>query len=82
MTIAEILKIMPKYSDGSGGSGYNVTVNIPVANRPRYVWGSVLLGSLIENTPELLEREVEELTAGKSIVGGGFDDSLQIWLKP
>ena len=83
MKIKDLLPILPKYSDNSG---YYVKVNyiniITIsedrAGNKKYNkhYNDIFLNS----AGEMFDCEVKEITSGKSLVNGGYDDYLQIWL--
>lgn len=89
MTIRDLLPLLPKYSDNSG---YSVKVNfISIVSiwkdtksnkKCNKYYADVFLSTIEDNEKfkRMLDCEVTKITSGKNLVGGDYDDLLQLWL--
>lgn len=93
MKIKELLPLLPRYSDDSD---YDVVINyiseIKFNNRGGKTeiikhYDHILLHENIEifsirnvTFEKLLNCDVDKITSGRSLVNGGYDDTLQIWI--
>jgi hypothetical protein len=71
LKVKEILSILPRYSDNSG---YDVKFVKVDPKHARFNWESMRFSD------DLLESEIESIQAGRTRIGGHYDEDLHVYI--